>query len=385
MSNYRDDTQETAVISASLSMRVKTVVSDTVRASAAIISMIFASYTATAAASDSVHDRKYQAETATAAISDSATGIKRSKETASDRMKIADKQLYQVSDSHTEKARISASVSDRYIVVSRSGLKASDSAITNRTSKDIASDSMRVFDGFLSLKSDVLTDTLSVSDKLTGKAVTRSAVTSSGKVSDSLSEISSKLIATTEKAKVVSSTVGRLVASDNINDSAKTSDSMVADYASAPASHIWTANNAIWGMSRYDNIKHQRIAVIDGKLYAETVDGVYLMEERAERLTATVTTGKLDMGDILSHPTNSYIEYETDGSAEMTVHTTQSGKEFKYAYRLPKEQSGYLTNGRFTFGRGLRGRHFSFALKMTAKHYHVADLSIDTTQTRRRV
>ncbi|MBX6209533.1 hypothetical protein ISD46_33795, partial [Pseudomonas aeruginosa] len=56
-----------------------------------------------------------------------------------------------------------------------------------------------------------------------------------------------------------------------------------------------------------------------------------------------------------------------------------------YSYPLESEPADELTNGRFKFGRGLRGRHFTFTLRLTGRHGYINDLSVESAPTNRRV
>ena len=139
-------------------------------------------------------------------------------------------------------------------------------------------------------------------------------------------------------------------------------------------------------MSRYLPYTFRGLAVIDGVAYGMSADGVYALDGDSETIAASMRTGKLDIGQGgLVHPLAAYMEYELDGAAEMDVTTTQSGQAETYTYTLPNEVADELTNGRFIFGRGLRGRHFSFTLRMTGTHGYINDLSVNVTATKRSV
>ena len=152
--------------------------------------------------------------------------------------------------------------------------------------------------------------------------------------------------------------------------------------------NAWTANVDTWAMSRYQDYSFSELVVIDGVLYGVGADGVYRLDANSF-VDAKLTTGQLDLGQgQLVHPLGAYLEYELSGSSkklEIGVSTTQSGTKQTYFYSLPKEPSNYLTNGRVLFGRGLRGRHFSFEIKIGGLYGHINDLSIDMTTTKRRV
>jgi len=152
--------------------------------------------------------------------------------------------------------------------------------------------------------------------------------------------------------------------------------------------YAWTANVDTWAMSRYQDYGFSELVVIDGVLYGVGEDGVYRLDANAF-VDAKLTTGQLDLGQGgLVHPLGAYLEYELSGSSrklEIGVSTTQSGAKQTYTYNLPAEPSNYLTNGRVLFGRGLRGRHFAFEIKISGEHGYINDLSIDMTATKRRV
>ena len=150
----------------------------------------------------------------------------------------------------------------------------------------------------------------------------------------------------------------------------------------------WTANTETWAMSRYAPYGFDHIAAIDGVLYGCNEDGVYRLHGHTETIDAHIETGKLDLGEgLLVHPVSAYLEYELVGGDPITIDvtTTQSGSAQTYSYALPSEVAGELTNGRATFGRGLRGRHFSLSLRMTGTRGHINDLAVMHVPTKRRV
>lgn len=152
--------------------------------------------------------------------------------------------------------------------------------------------------------------------------------------------------------------------------------------------YAWTANVDTWAMSRYQDYGFSELAVINGVLYGVAEDGVYQLDAK-ELIEAKLVTGQLDLGQgQLVHPLGAYLEYELSGNTrklEIGVSTTQSGTKQTYYYLLPTEKADYLTNGRILFGRGLRGRHFSFEVKISGEHGYINDLDIDISATKRRV
>lgn len=119
----------------------------------------------------------------------------------------------------------------------------------------------------------------------------------------------------------------------------------------------------------------------------EHVFKVALESHGLEYINSKIVTGKVDIGGgILAHPVGAYMEYElSDATSEMIVSTTQAGVSQSYGYKLIDGKSDELTNGRFIFGRGLRGRHFKFELRLSGVSGHIHDLRIDATATKRRI
>lgn len=150
----------------------------------------------------------------------------------------------------------------------------------------------------------------------------------------------------------------------------------------------WTANTNTWAMSRYMPYSFDGLSVINEKLYGWNDQGVYMVDQATHLIHGLIETGKLDFGDSLVHPTAAYLEYEMSGQDKqlsIAVTSTQSGKPATYSYMLPNEQADHLTNGRVLFGRGLRGRHFSFAISIAATSAQINALSMDFTKTTRRI
>lgn len=178
---------------------------------------------------------------------------------------------------------------------------------------------------------------------------------------------------------------GKNIAKQLINDLVFIED----DYSKEKQyGYAWTANVDTWAMSRYQDYGFSELAVINGVLYGVAEDGVYQLDAK-EHIEGKLVTGQLDLGQgQLVHPLGAYLEYELSGNTrklEIGVSTTQSGSKQTYYYLLPTEKSDHLTNGRVLFGRGLRGRHFAFELKMSGEHGYINDLSIDVAATKRRI
>lgn len=188
----------------------------------------------------------------------------------------------------------------------------------------------------------------------------------------------------TDSAKALSETWGHLHAFNLITETIVAEDTALS--TDGVIGQAWTANADNWAMSRYEPYTFHSMAVIDGVAYGVADDGIYQLSDGVEEIEGSIATGKLDLGGgALVHPVSAYLEYELEGTASIEVSTTQLGIEQRFTYPLAPEVANDLTNGRFIFGRGLRGRHFSFTLRVEGVAAYVNDLSVHSTETGRRV
>lgn len=148
----------------------------------------------------------------------------------------------------------------------------------------------------------------------------------------------------------------------------------------------WTATADGWNMSRYYDFPYEELIVISGRLYGVTATGIEELKHGAQSITAKIKTAKLDLGDGgLIHPESMILEYSLDGGLSVDVGTTQTGYQQTFNYVLRKEPSEYLTNGRVVFGRGLRGRHFEFVVNIEGSTAYINDMVINIIKTKRRI
>lgn len=261
---------------------------------------------------------------------------------------------------------------------------ASDEVIARRYASTLAIDSATAKDELIFNLQDIIRDTTTVTDSIEARLYARDLITDTAigiaTVVDKI--IQSSII--TDTAKASDSVTDRLYAAFSWQDTVVVQDEVVN--TGGYRGQTWTANVDSWAMSRYNPYNFNRLVVIDDVLYGEAEDGIYRLDQEFMPVVASVVTGKMDLGrGALTHPNAAYLEYELIGQASMTVHTTQKGVEQQYMYVLPNELADELTNARFIFGRGLRGRHFSFELTMVGTHGYINDLSVDHQPTSRRV
>lgn len=298
------------------------------------------------------------------------------------------------SDSTITKSHLKTLVSDSAIIsewasleqvaIIADGATARDALFGTKTANTLLSDTAIANDSSLTLRSMLSSDIAIVFDSLSGRAKTKSLLADLVIVSDTaFSNKQPVARPLSDSAKASDEFINHLLSKIFLADMAVAQDDALTN--NTMGCNAWTANTDTWAMSRYSDLPINRFVVINGKLYGESKDGVYQMDTGTEVVSATIETGKIDFGEALAHPTGAYLEYELNGSASMQVKTTQSGKQQAFRYPLPRERADDLTNGRILFGRGLRGRHFTFVLNISATHGYLNSLAINALSTKRRI
>lgn len=460
MSNYRDDTTDTAIASDATWAGLTAIADNTARVKELFILAIAALSINSAVASDELTGSVVTQIQNSAVASDSAFGNLTAKNTILDSVKVSDKFILKQSLIATESTRLTefwqgavgslttdtavcrestsgimraiSTTADTAIVsdyaasfgkeLAIDSALVSDSAIGKSYLKTLVSDSAIISEWVLLEQTAIIADGATARDTLFGIKTVNALLADTAIASDSSLTLRGML--SSDSAIVFDSVSGRAktkslladlaIVSDTafsnkqpvarpLSDSAKASDEFInhllskiflADMAvaqddaltnNAMGYNAWTANTDTWAMSRYSDLPINRLVVINGKLYGESKDGIYQMDTGTEIVSATIETGKIDFGEALVHPTSAYLEYELNGSASMQVKTTQSGKQQAFRYPLPRERADELTNGRILFGRGLRGRHFTFVLNISATRGYLNSLAINALSTKRRV
>lgn len=320
----------------------------------------------TARASDSLTRVMSDTSNDTAIVSDDAFGLLRAADLIEDSARASDELL----------GATTSMIIDTAI--------ASDEVIDRRYVSTLAQDTATVKDTLLFNRQDIIADTAVVADDATGRLLARSTATDTAIASDTVIDKIIQSTVITDTAKASDTVIDKLHATMSWHDVVVVQDELIN--IGGYRGQTWTANVDSWAMSRYNPYNYNRLVVINGELYGEAEDGIYKLDQEVEPVTASIVTGKIDLGKgAITHPSSAYLEYELIGQASMTVHTTQKGIEQSYVYALKNELADELTNGRFVFGRGLRGRHFSFDLTMVGTHGYINDLSVEHQPTTRRI
>lgn len=384
MSNYRDDTQETAIASDGTWAGLTAIVEESARIAGTLAFGLMVMHADGATASDEVIDRAVGVIIEQAAASDAVLDARRSTSLTIERAAAGERWLEALRVVHDEYATAGDAVLDAVRVVTVEQAQAIDEVIATRRADSLVMESARATDWTARIASEMVIEGAVAGDWTGGQQRAMTLAQDSAALADETFGGLRRASPALDSASIADSVIDHLAARDIVSDGAVVED---ATWSNLPdVGQAWTANADTWAMSRYAPYHFGGLAVIDGVAYGTTSTGVYALNGDGETIMGGVTTGKLDLGQGgLVHPLAAYLEYALDGSAEMDVTTTQSGKAETYTYTLPAETADELTNGRFVFGRGLRGRHFSFALRMTGTRGHINDLSIHMVPTKRKV
>ena len=254
-----------------------------------------------------------------------------------------------------------------------------------KISRSVITETLKAQDSCVTRYSDFIEDHVTYSEQYSQRIKAKQRVVDTININELLKQQRKSQEKINETLMAFDFNQGKNIAKQLVNDLVFIED----DYSKEKQyGYAWTANVDTWAMSRYQDYGFSELAVINGVLYGVSEDGVYQLDAK-ELIEAKLVTGQLDLGQgQLVHPLGAYLEYELSGNTrklEIGVSTTQSGNKQTYYYLLPTEKADYLTNGRVLFGRGLRGRHFAFEIKISGEHGYINDLNIDVSATKRRV
>lgn len=254
-----------------------------------------------------------------------------------------------------------------------------------KLSRSVITETLKAQDSCVTRYSDFVVDHVAYSEQYTQRIRAKQRIVDTINIIELLQQQRKSQEKINETLMAFDLSQGKNIAKQFVNDLVFIED----DYSKHKQyGYAWTANVDTWAMSRYQDYGFSELAVINGVLYGVAEDGVHQLDAKAF-IEAKLVTGQLDLGQgQLVHPLSAYLEYELSGNTrklEIGVSTTQSGTKQTYYYVLPKEKSDDLTNGRVLFGRGLRGRHFAFEIKISGEQGYINDLNIDLSATKRRV
>jgi hypothetical protein len=384
MSRYRDDSTETAVTASKTWVRIKAIAEDSAITATALIFGLLLLHQDSARVQDAVQDNARTIVIEQARALDAAPNHLHATQPLYDQLTLAERWAPRLRVLHQEHMAMGDEVADRSRRLIRESARVSDALLAQRRAASMVMESARAADSTGQYAQVLVLDQATLADTSPGKARARTLAIDTALVGDEYLDSHQVAGGTlTDTARAASAVLDHLHAHQLVVDGALLTDEIPGDSAGAQA---WTANVQSWAMSRYQPYRFDGLAVIDGKLYGTTADGVYALDGGTAPVTASLVTGKVDLGQgSLVHPVAAYLEYSLEGSMAMAVTTTQTGAAVSYSYPLAAESATELTNGRIPFGRGLRGRHFSFELTVTGTAAHINDLRVEAAPTARRV
>lgn len=260
----------------------------------------------------------------------------------------------------------------------------SDQVFGQRRVVQLVVDSIRLGDAAPRIARELVTEAFVVGEAYSGK------LHATDFLSDSLALAAEDDTTTTtdsllvEQLRLSDEVWGTLHASNTVTEGLALWDEALqtGDYGQA-----WTASTQSWAMSRFAPFTFTSLAVIDDVLYGCNSQGVFALDGDSETMTAELRTGAMDMtGGVLAHPLEAHIEYELRGTATFDVTTTQAGTPATYSYPLKaRPVADALTNARAVFGRGLRGRHFAYTLRLTGQQAYINDWSVLVAPSKRSI
>lgn len=386
MSSYRDDVNEIAVASDSTWTRVKTIAESTARVRDVLLFGLVLVLNEHAVARDVVIDKVSHVTVEHALGSDQVMDRATVKTLVAERARGG--------DVLTGRARAwlveTASASDVLLTGTRvlliENAAARDQILSQRRARQVVAERARGGDALLTRASTLVQDQAQGADQLLGRARQKALVLEQAVLTDQvLGAANAPAVVLIERARASAEAFGQMLARDLLVDAAVAWDEPLQ--FGNEHGQAWTCDPMSWSMSRYAPFTFTGLVVIDGKLYATRSDGVYALDGDEETIEAEIRTGKLDMtGSVLAHPVQSLVEYELQGEAWLDVVETQGGAQAKtFSYALPDKPADFLTNSRFTMGRGLRGRHFAYSLRLTGQSAYINDWSVTLAPSKRSI
>lgn len=392
MSDYRDDTAETAVIKDETWIGFTVLgrsVEEYARMFAALLVTISVLHAEQATAADELLDGRlvgWMEESAHA--SDEALGRLGSSGLTVETAKLRDATISKTGGVTVESAHMTdmllMSASDATVETMRA---AAETWGTLHASAIVA-ESARLSDRLLREVRDLVPETAAGLDAIWGRLRATGVVAEIAHAADDMPAVHAAAAAgaVVEMARAFDATWGALHAADLVEDGAQ-ADALIVEAGGAVAGQAWVSEGDNWALSRYAPFGFHAVTVIDGVVWLAGSDGLYALDGDTEEIEAILRTGKVDVsGGALAVPIQAYLEYELQGTATMSVSQTQGGAATQtYTYSLEAEPADVLTNGRFIFGRGLRGRHFTFELSLIGTACYLNDWTTLIVPTKRRI
>lgn len=388
MSDYRDDTSEWATAGDAVWGGVHgRPVEEYAAIAAVLLATIGATLTDTAQAADAVIDRAVcvcheqaritdeafgsggmvaQTLTETARAQDAVFG--RTRATLTDTAAAHDELLAAAHDARTETARIA------------------DATSGTLHAAVLVQEQARMADGVGNHVTEHVAEAAQIEDAVSGTLHARGWLVDVAQIADEATAAHTATTdAVTETAQLADHAWDALHAGVLVDDVACIQDTLDPTQT-AVHGQAWVSEAATWAMSRYAPFGFHAAANVGGTVFLAGADGLYALDGNAEDVPGTLRFGAIDLsGGTLARPVSLYLEYLLAGELHVTVGQTQMGARQQWTYQLPPERADELTNGRVLFGRGLRGRHFDFEVRMDGRAGYINDATLLVEQASRRI
>lgn len=375
MSDYRDDTVETLTASDEVWGGFKgRLIEDYGYLAAALFVSIGVLHTDQATASDAVVDRPVGMIEEQAGARDEVQGAMRTARLVTDSGVLADRVSHRIGAVLTDTGTLADTLTAAGMSLVVESAAASDAAIGVLHARGTIQETGRVRDVLVRHASGLVEDGAGIEDRATGRLRARVVIEEAAAIADEVPHAHAATGHISEHGTLFDEAAGQLHAISLVEDSAQADAVLVSDEVTGQA---WVSEAGNWAMSRYAPFGFEAAAVVDGVVYLAGPDGLYALDGVGEPISGHLRTGKVDAGAFRSRPLYAYLEHTLEGAASVEVALTEDGQqEQAWTFPLEREPAAVLTSGRVPFGRGLRGRHFTFALNLDAKRAYINDMTV---------
>ena len=148
-------------------------------------------------------------------------------------------------------------------------------------------------------------------------------------------------------------------------------------------------NTETAAVSTYDNFAFNSVAYANGKIYAASEDGLYVLEgadDDGENIRASLKSGFNDLNEAhTKHAGSIYFGYTSDSPFTATVETYGAGHA-PQTYELEARDAYAPRNNRIKLGKGLSSRYWRVTLQnKDGSHFELNDAAIDVAVSQRRI
>ena len=359
MSNYRDDTHELITASDSVWGGVRSICEEILYASDSTHGTLRLLTEDTVQVSEALDLRLRLLTDESVQVSTPDLSVQHAQQRVSDSLRVRDAVPALLSVRHEETLQVQDSLLAGSSEAGVNTAQVSDSFILSRRAFTLVVETIHVGDGLRAAQTEWVEETITVTDDWRGWLRTRALVEEQVYGSDDTGVTGGQREDSVETVRVIDAVFTVLHAQQMVEDEVFADDTEVL----RPAGQAWVSAVDAWAMSRYAPYNFDSLTVIDGVPYATGEGGVYCLKGEGETITCTLTYGIMDVGGSpLTLPAYCYVGYELEGALTMSVRQTQTGRLQQWTYPLQSLASDELRNGRFVFGKGLRGRYFGFEL-----------------------